>query len=234
MAKRSTPDPLRPLRNALYDELVTSISPKSKHYDADCADAWMPAHSSARGVVRSRPASAHASAMDGHVAQYAMTRWYGEWSEPMFNPIFTLDSITVERAADIINRPHEDYPRRVPYTAEAIYTLAHIFKTHGDCTITVSTILAVHRLIMHDCSHAGRYRHVPVRIGDDLGVAPDLIPGAMERIMITLDYDNLHEWYIAFQRIHPFEDGNGRVGGVVIAAASYVLTGGEQIVTTTI
>jgi hypothetical protein len=40
MTKRSTPDPLRPLRNALYDELVKTISPKSKFYDADCADVW--------------------------------------------------------------------------------------------------------------------------------------------------------------------------------------------------
>lgn len=29
--------------------------------------------------------------------------------------------------------------------------------------------------------------------------------------------DRIREWYIDFQTIHPFIDGNGRVGGCVVA-----------------
>jgi fido (protein-threonine AMPylation protein) len=36
--------------------------------------------------------------------------------------------------------------------------------------------------------------------------------------------EQVKEWYTAFMRIHPYEDGNGRVGGTILAAASFYVS----------
>ena len=35
--------------------------------------------------------------------------------------------------------------------------------------------------------------------------------------------ESLLIWYYRFEQIHPFQDGNGRVGGIVVAAISQAL-----------
>lgn len=47
-----------------------------------------------------------------------------------------------------------------------------------------------------------------------------------ERFLVELA-NLIKNWYIAFENIHPFSDGNGRVGGVVVALLSYIYSGGQ-------
>ena len=70
---------------------------------------------------------------------------------------------------------------------------------------------------------------IPVQIGgevlDWIHVADDM-QKLHPYILSPLKQDGLiqlGEWYNAFQRIHPFEDGNGRVGGAIIAGVSLAM-----------
>ena len=40
---------------------------------------------------------------------------------------------------------------------------------------------------------------------------------------LQLDPDTLEKWYFDFETIHPYIDGNGRAGGVIIAGLSFHL-----------
>lgn len=121
--------------------------------------------------------------------------------------------------ADRINRPHEDYPRRVVRTRRAIIEVIEI----NPRTITTGLALKVHATVFPEAGHAGTLRRGPVRIGRFVPPQPDLLPRLMENLETAyenreLDADTLASWYTDFETIHPFQDGNGRVGGIIVAA----------------
>ncbi len=148
---------------------------------------------------------------------------------------------TVEEAADTINRPHEDYPYRVGDTKEAIEESQEFTDYISPC-IEISYLQGIHYQVFGNESHGGQFRTVNVRIGDYIPPKFDTIYSMMEQLVLLtgtrLDHsnkvavfadrgrnisyiENLVDWYTDFETIHPFEDGNGRVGGIIIALFSY-------------
>ena len=153
-----------------------------------------------------------------------------------WNPFFHWNT-TIEACADRINQPHEDYPRRVPDTQKAIqYVLDLNQKANGARTsttpaITQDLIRQVHRIMFPDHGlRAGQWRQVPVKVASHIAPKWELMDNMMAELEfhyaeLTLDEQTLKHWYFDFETIHPYRDGNGRAGGVIIAGLSFGLYG---------
>ena len=88
-------------------------------------------------------------------------------------------------------------------------------------------LMQLHSLVlMHDAQNRGRYRRVPVRVLGSLHLPPlpyD-VPGLMSELLSDLRRmeTELHpvalaaEFHMRFEAIHPFIDGNGRLGRLLL------------------
>ncbi|WP_067859181.1 Fic family protein [Nocardia shimofusensis] len=119
----------------------------------------------------------------------------------------------------------------------AVRTLATMVDTASGGPITLDTLLAAHRTLMapdyYTARDSGRLRDVQNWIGgsdftpvDALCVPPppELVPELMDDLMVFVNRTDLPiiaQAAIAhaqFESIHPFTDGNGRIGRALISA----------------
>ena len=150
--------------------------------------------------------------------------FFQNFRDSPWRPRFHIEK-TVSQVADAINAPHEDYPNRVPATEAAIRFLQNENPT---TLLTVDCIRTVHRMIFPDHAHrAGEWRTSMVRIGNFIPPRWEILEKLMIELQeryktLPLTPETLRLWYTDFETIHPFIDGNGRVGGVILAVASHL------------
>lgn len=122
----------------------------------------------------------------------------------------------------IEGKPLKDHMEAVGHK-EAFDFVLELVK--NNTPITESVIKQIHYLVLADKKEdRGIYRKVPVRImgAQNQPVQPYLIEPKMEKLLI--DYNDSKEhivtklarFHIEFEGIHPFIDGNGRTGRLLV------------------
>ncbi len=92
--------------------------------------------------------------------------------------------------------------------------------------LTKALALKLHKLLMHNIlwRFAGRFRDVQVRVGDFYPPPPESVPEEFSRLMrwYMSNRSRYHPLVVAayfhahFERVHPFRDGNGRTGRLLL------------------
>lgn len=152
----------------------------------------------------------------------ALTRRLGG-NDP-FQPDFVYQT-NVHLCADLINSFHpDDYPKYVGRTATALLNRMHT-RWPGQGWPDKSHLQSLHYAIFR-WDKPSQWRQVRVIVGRHRPPGPEEVPALMRELYETyrtrpVTRDNLTAWYRDFETIHPFLDGNGRVGGCVVALLSH-------------
>ncbi len=144
---------------------------------------------------------------------------FGHLRNKNWNPTFEWVETRLE-CADKINSYHEDYPKYVGKTNDILQI------AKAGLVVPNYKLLIIHEAIFTDKSFKGRWRDVGVVVGEHHPPRALDIPALMKELTASYLISNIEtliEWYKDFETIHPFQDGNGRVGGVTVAVYAHAL-----------
>lgn len=138
-------------------------------------------------------------------------------------------TLTLEETEDILLRDKmlRDHEIREVYEAKNLAKITTELLKSSHERLTNGLILSLHKLLLTgiDDDIAGRYRSGKewVRIGTHVGASPTFVPGLVSELVENYHrdtemffLDKIAYFHAEFETIHPFNDGNGRIGRVLI------------------
>ncbi|MDO8604357.1 MAG: Fic family protein [bacterium] len=104
--------------------------------------------------------------------------------------------------------------------------VAYIEKKAKEQELTLEVMLSLHKMLISNISDdiAGRFRkdNEYVRVGSHIAPAPKEVVGMLEKMLAEYNaasHENIirrvAKLHLTFEYIHPFNDGNGRIGRVI-------------------
>lgn len=116
---------------------------------------------------------------------------------------------------------------REVYEAKNLAKLTESLLEKNKTILNTKLILSMHKTLLTDIDDkiAGRFRSGKewVRVGNHLGANPQFVPTLMQELVdnynqnkISYFLDAVAHFHAEFETIHPFVDGNGRMGRVLI------------------
>ncbi len=99
----------------------------------------------------------------------------------------------------------------------------------ADDILTEDIIKKIHKILKNNTSdsrvswfNVGEYKQKPNMVGDMPTTPPELVEGEIKKILskyrenTKVTMTDILKFHYEFERIHPFQDGNGRVGRLII------------------
>jgi len=118
----------------------------------------------------------------------------------------------------------EGKPLRDIYGAKNMRTAYNYIKAFR--SLSQKKLLELHKIVMQDilATDLGKYRTVQVFIGKHVPPPPEKVPGLMKDIFTwyriagkkLYPFELGCRFHVKFEHIHPFRDGNGRVGRLIM------------------
>ncbi|GHT91719.1 hypothetical protein FACS1894140_2750 [Spirochaetia bacterium] len=117
---------------------------------------------------------------------------------------------------------------------DIIETVNHFFcfdymLLHAEDELSEAMIKEFHRLLKSNTSDArkewfwvGDYKTRPNMVGDVETAAPAEVPAMMAELLAAyhkkghVNFEDVVDFHYRFERVHPFQDGNGRVGRIIM------------------
>ena len=134
-------------------------------------------------------------------------------------------TLTLEDTEDILirNQIHTDHEIREIYEAKNLASAIEYLMDNPEKEISVELILKLHKTLLTNIRDeiAGRFRSGKewVRVGTHIGANPEFVNGFMHDLVRNYNSDNdeyflekIAYFHAEFENIHPFGDGNGRIG----------------------
>ena len=127
-----------------------------------------------------------------------------------------LEGLTVDQ------KPLKDHLEAVGHKDAFLYVQELV---HDKVSFSETIMKQIHTLVLMDRPEdRGRYRRIPVRIMGAYHTPPDpvMVPELMEHLVKEFPDSKLHPieraslFHLKFEGIHPFVDGNGRTGRLIL------------------